>query len=94
MATRADIELDEAFARKRMSKETFLRLTRLLRPYRAAFALNLLFTLCATVSQLLGPKLIQIGIDRYLTQFSSAPAAMEGRRRDSSSSGSSSRPSW
>ena len=31
-----DIELEEAFARKPMSKETFLRLTGLLRPYRRA----------------------------------------------------------
>src|SRR5260221_3882539 len=78
MATQTDIEPEEAFARKRMSKETFMRLTKLLRPYRGAFALNLLFTICATASQLLGPKLIQVGIDRFLTNFSSAQAALEG----------------
>lgn len=73
-----DIELDEQFARKRMSRETFLRLLRYLGPYRRVFVLNLLFTLCATVSQLLGPKFIQVGIDRYLTDFASAPAARRG----------------
>src|SRR5258708_16613605 len=78
MAIQTDIELEEAFARKRMSKETFMRLTKLLRPYRGAFALNLLFAICATASLLLGPKLIQVGIDRFLTNFSSAQAAMEG----------------
>jgi ATP-binding cassette subfamily B protein len=42
------------------------------------FALNLLFTLLATASQLLGPKFIQIGIDRYLTNFTSRQMATHG----------------
>ena len=42
------------------------------------FVLNLVFTVLATVSQLLGPKFIQIGIDRYLTDFTSAQAATTG----------------
>ena len=66
MAHQSDIELEEAFAQQRMSRATFSRLVAFLRPYRRVFALNLLFTLLATVSQLLGPKFIQIGIDRYL----------------------------
>jgi ABC-type multidrug transport system fused ATPase/permease subunit len=78
MATAADIQLEEAFAQKQMSKATFLRLMRFVRPYRKKFAYNLLFTLLATISQLLGPKFIQIGIDRYLTNFSSAQAAYAG----------------
>jgi ATP-binding cassette subfamily B protein len=78
MATKADIELEELFARKRMSKETFLRLARSLAPYRKMFLLNLLFTLGATASQLLGPKFIQIGIDRYLVRFSSTRLALDG----------------
>src|SRR5436309_5819791 len=61
-----------------MSLATFLRLLRYVRPYRRTFQLNLLFTLRATISRLLGPKFIQIGIDRYLTNFSSAPAAFHG----------------
>jgi ATP-binding cassette subfamily B protein len=78
MASRIDIELEEATAQKRMSKAIFLRLASYLRPYRRIFALNLVFTLLATGSQLLGPKFIQIGIDRYLTNFSSAQAAYHG----------------
>jgi ABC-type multidrug transport system fused ATPase/permease subunit len=74
----ADIELEELFARKRMSRQTFWRLARSLRPYRRAFLLNLLFTAGATASQLLGPKFIQLGIDRYLTHSSSARVARDG----------------
>src|SRR5438132_6244286 len=61
-----------------MSKATFLRLLSYVRPYSRTVQLNLLFTLLATISQLLGPKFIQIGIDRYLTNFSSAQAAFHG----------------
>src|SRR5438876_2730989 len=61
-----------------MSKATFLRLLSYVRPYLRTVQLNLLFTLLATLSQLLGPKFIQIGIDRYLTNFSSAGAAYQG----------------
>jgi ATP-binding cassette subfamily B protein len=78
MAKQIDLELEEAFAQKRMSRGTFFRLAGYIRPYRGTFALNLVFTLLATVSQLLGPKFIQVGIDRYLTDFSSAPAAYRG----------------
>jgi len=78
MASQIDIELEEATAQRRMSKAIFFRLAAYLRPYRRIFALNLVFTLLATVSQLLGPKFIQIGIDRYLTNFSSAQAAYQG----------------
>src|SRR5262245_9550173 len=78
MATQHDIELEEAFAQKPMSKQTFLRLLRYVRPYRRTFALNLAFTLLATLSLLLGPKFIQIGIDRYLTNFTTIQVAMHG----------------
>jgi ABC-type multidrug transport system fused ATPase/permease subunit len=78
MASQVDIELEEATAQRRMSKAIFFRLASYLRPYRRLFAINLVFTLLATVSQLLGPKFIQIGIDRYLTNISSAPAAYRG----------------
>jgi ABC-type multidrug transport system fused ATPase/permease subunit len=66
VARNADIELEEAFAQKRMSRALLRRLASYLRPYRRVFLWNLLFTLLATASQLLGPKFIQIGIDRYL----------------------------
>ena len=78
MANQTDIELEEAFSQKRMSSGTLLRLAAYVRPYRRTFVLNLVFTLLATASQLLGPKFIQIGIDRYLTNFSSAQAAYQG----------------
>ncbi len=61
-----------------MSAATFTRLLGYLRPYRRTFALNLVFTILATLSQLLGPKFIQIGIDRYLTNTTSAQAATRG----------------
>ena len=76
--TKDEILLDEQFAQKRMSAGTFLRLAGYLRPYRRRFALNLVLTVLATVSQLVGPKFIQVGIDRYLSQFSSATAARQG----------------
>src|SRR5262245_57292320 len=78
MATNDDILLEEQFAQKRMSASTFRRLASYVGPYRRTFFLNLAFTILATVSQLLGPKFIQLGIDRYLTNFSSAQAAMAG----------------
>src|SRR5580765_5960225 len=78
MASNDDILLEEAFAQKRMGAGTFWRLASYLRPYRRTFLLNLVFTVLATLSQLLGPKFIQIGIDRYLTYFTSAQAAMTG----------------
>jgi len=78
VANTDDILLEEQFTQKRMSAGTFWRLASYLRPYRRTFALNLLFTVLATISQLLGPKFIQIGIDRYLISFTSAQVAMWG----------------
>jgi ABC-type multidrug transport system fused ATPase/permease subunit len=78
MPSNDDILLEEAFQQKPMNKATFLRLLGYVAPYRRMFRLNLLFTLLATASQLLGPKFVQIGIDRYLTNFSSAQAAFRG----------------
>src|SRR5438128_772777 len=70
--------LEEQFAQRRMTGATFRRLAGYVFPYRRTFALNLLFTVLATASQLLGPKFIQLGIDRYLTNFSSARVAFAG----------------
>ena len=78
MPGKEDILLEEQFTQKRMSAGTFLRLVSYLHPYRRAFYFNLAFTFLATLSQLLGPKFIQIGIDRYLTAFTTAQAAMHG----------------
>jgi ATP-binding cassette subfamily B multidrug efflux pump len=78
MSHNDDILLEEQFAQKRMSGSIFRRLATYVRPYRRTFALNLAFTILATISQLLGPKFIQLGIDRYLTSFATARAAMIG----------------
>jgi ATP-binding cassette subfamily B protein len=77
-AKQLDLEMEEAFAQRRMSQALFWRLAAYVRPYRGVFLLNLLFTLLATASQLLGPKFIQLGIDRYLIQWSSADEAYRG----------------
>jgi ATP-binding cassette subfamily B protein len=78
MAEKDDILIEEAFAQKQMSKALFKRLVRYVRPYRRIFAWNLFFTLLATASQLLGPKFIQVGIDRYLTTITTPELAMRG----------------
>lgn len=78
MAANEDIQIEEQFAQKPMSRATFARLFRYVRPYRATFSLNLVFTLLATISQLFGPKLIQIGIDRHLTSFANMGDALNG----------------
>jgi ABC-type multidrug transport system fused ATPase/permease subunit len=78
MPSHDDIALEEQFAQKRMSASTFRRLSAYVWPYRRRFVVNLVFTILATVSGLLGPKFIQIGIDRYLTHVTTAQAAMHG----------------
>lgn len=77
-ASKDDILIEEQFAQKRMSMGTFMRLASYLRPYKRRFAFNLIFTALATLSQLLGPKFIQVGIDRYLTHLTTAQAAAHG----------------
>ena len=66
MATHDDIALDEEFAQTKMRGSLLRRLFAYTRPYRRAFALNLVLTLLATASSLAGPKLIQLVIDRHL----------------------------
>ena len=78
MPTKDDILLEEQFTQKRMSPATFRRLFSYVRPYRRLFLGNLAFTFLATFSQLLGPKFIQVGIDRYLTSVTDRPAATHG----------------
>ncbi|MGV3771573.1 MAG: ABC transporter ATP-binding protein [Verrucomicrobiales bacterium] len=78
MAAHDDILIEESFAQKRMNKALLMRIAKYVHPYRKLFYLNLVFTILATISQLLGPKFIQIGVDRYLTKFNSMEAAMHG----------------
>ncbi len=78
MAKNDHILIDEAFAQRGMSKDLFWRLVGYVRPYKRTFFLNLVLTLLATVSQLLGPKFIQVGIDRYLADVRAVDVAMRG----------------
>ena len=78
MARHDHIMIEEAFAQRRMSGALLGRLASYIRPYKRTFFLNLVFTLLATVSQLLGPKFIQVGIDRYLADFTNVEIAMRG----------------
>lgn len=66
MATHDDIALDEEFAQTKMRGSLLRRLFAYTAPYRRTFVLNLVLTVLATASTLLGPRLIQHGIDRYL----------------------------
>jgi ATP-binding cassette subfamily B protein len=78
MATTDDLLLEEEFAQKKMSKGTFLRLAACLKPYRGTVALNLILTVLAVTSQLIGPKLIQHGIDAFLLTPGAPDAAIRG----------------
>ena len=78
MATHDDIALDEEFAQSRMRGGLLRRLFHYTRPYRTQFVLNLVLTALATVSGLLGPRLIQEGIDRYLMHWESRRDAVVG----------------
>jgi ABC-type multidrug transport system fused ATPase/permease subunit len=78
MAKHEEILLEEEFTQKPMNRVTFKRLFAWVRPYRRVFAVNLVFTLLATVASLFGPKLIQVGIDRYLSRWATAEAARQG----------------
>ena len=78
MATHDDIALDEEFAQTKMRGSLLRRLFSYTRPYRRAFVLNLVLTVLATASTLLGPKLIQHGIDQHLTHWASADDATRG----------------
>jgi ATP-binding cassette subfamily B multidrug efflux pump len=78
MSQADDILIEEAFAQRAMSKSLFLRLMTYVRPYRRTFIINIWFTILATISQLFGPKFIQLGIDRYLTTITSKQAAFSG----------------
>ncbi len=77
-ATHDDISLDEEFAQSRMRGSLFRRLFAYTRPYRRTFWLNLLLTLLATASTLLGPRLIQYGIDEHLTHWIDEATARRG----------------
>ena len=78
MSQPPDPDLEEQFAQKRMSASTFRRLIRFIAPYQRQVLFNLVFTVLATGSALLGPVFLQAGIDRYLLDFTHADAARAG----------------
>jgi hypothetical protein len=51
-----DILLEEQFAQKKMSRKTFSQLLQYLKPYEKLILLNLVLTVLAVASQLLGPN--------------------------------------
>ncbi|MFM8877715.1 MAG: ABC transporter ATP-binding protein [Verrucomicrobiota bacterium] len=77
MATHDDIALDEEFAQTSLRGSLLRRLFAYTRPYRRALYTNLALTLLATASALVGPRLIQHGIDHALAPVLGAggPAA-------------------
>lgn len=82
MATHDDIALEEEFAQSALRGSLVRRLWSYTRPYRRLIYWNLALTVLATASTLLGPKLIQYGIDDYL-----APALRPGASTTGASQG-------
>jgi ATP-binding cassette subfamily B protein len=64
-----DALLEEALAQKPLSLALVRRLFSWTRPYRRYLFLNLAATVLFVVSQLAGPKLVQYGIDHYLSHI-------------------------
>jgi len=61
-----NIDFDEHFEQKRMSRQTFRRLARYVRPYGRLFAFNMALAMAAMFCMVLGPHLIKICLDSYL----------------------------
>lgn len=78
MASIDETLLEEEFAQRPMSGSLFMRLARFMRPHRSKLIGNLVATVLAIVCELLGPKFIQVGIDRYLSDLSAPAIAARG----------------
>ena len=78
MSAAEDILLEEALAQKPLSVALARRLLAWARPYRSLLFLNLAGTALAVASQIFGPKLIQLGIDHYLSAITTSAAANRG----------------
>ena len=78
MSADVDILLEEALAQKSFSLSLLHRLFGWTRPYRTTFFLGITGTALAVTSQIAGPKLIQYGIDHYLTNITSTTDANFG----------------
>src|ERR1043166_7478701 len=64
MAT--DLQIEEEFAQRKMDKNLFARIWAFTQPYRKRYYLNILLALIATGLSLIGPKIIQIALDRCI----------------------------
>ncbi|MDB6053666.1 MAG: multidrug transporter ATP-binding protein [Verrucomicrobiales bacterium] len=78
MSQHDDILVEEQFEQKKISKRTFRRLFAYTLPYKRIVWLNLFLTIGSVISQLLGPKLIQYGIDHFLSGASNLSEARKG----------------
>lgn len=78
MAVHDDIALDEEFAQSSLKGSLVRRLYGFTGPYRRAMVWNLVLTVLATASALVGPKLIQVAVDRHLAHAVDVVAARRG----------------
>ena len=78
MASIDDVLLEEEFAQRPMTGSLFRRLAEFVRPHKWKLVWNLVATVLAILCELLGPKFIQIGIDRYLSDLSAPAVAARG----------------
>jgi ABC-type multidrug transport system fused ATPase/permease subunit len=78
MSDAVDVLLEEALAQKPLSLALLRRLFSWTRPYRASLFVNLAATALFVGSQLAGPKLVQYGIDHFLTHIRSHAVAIQG----------------
>ena len=73
MSADDDVLLEESLEQKALSFFLLRRLFALTRPYRKLLVLTMAGTILSVGSQLLGPKLIQYGIDHYLSHVAKSP---------------------
>jgi ABC-type multidrug transport system fused ATPase/permease subunit len=71
-------ELEDEWMQRPLSGTVLSRLLAWTKPYRTWLGLNFGLGLVIVSSQLLGPKFIQMGIDRYLTHITNAAEAGRG----------------
>jgi len=78
MSAEVDPLLEEELAQKALTLGLVRRLAVCARPYRRIVLFNLIGTILAVTSQIFGPKLIQVGIDHYLSHITTSAAATKG----------------
>jgi ABC-type multidrug transport system fused ATPase/permease subunit len=78
MSAAVDLALEEELSKRPLTWGLLQRLMVCARPYRRIVIFNLVGTLLAVGSQIFGPKLIQLGIDHYLTHFTTSAEAARG----------------